>query len=211
MEISDLAATLWETLLDSRVPRDAATLTDVTGSDPAAVRTALVALRDAGLIDIAQPVPRTYRARVMLDAWAWARAVDLGIPLLLLERRATMCQERGAAAAHPEAIRRKALLLASSGEVDRARSTSRAAARSRLEADRRGRIQSHLAVTEIGRLVQDARQSLDRFQASSATSDPQAVATAMILEQMVTEGSRSLAALERTLLAARPVVKDKRA
>jgi hypothetical protein len=174
------------------VAQDADALMDELGAEATPVRNALVRLRTAGLVSITQDRPRLYRARTVLDALTWARAVDAGVPLPLLEAHAQLD--------HKE--RQKALALASSGEVARVQAEEARQKQADNRAIRLNRAQSLVAATELGRLVEDARRSLMASKQTSTQKrlSPIEKAALVLLEQTVEEGQRSLSVLQRSII-----------
>jgi len=177
---------IWEALAKSGIAQDVDSLSLETGAEGVPVRTALSKLRDAKLVDVTQDSPRLYRARTIIDAIGWAQAVGLGVSIVALETYANL----------NEKTRAKALAMAARGEVERHVETQAAEKRQAREQIRRHRAKSQAAATELGRLVDVARRSLEDQRAQGRT-DP---ATLILLELVVTESERSLTTLEKSLL-----------
>lgn len=189
MDDFDLVSALWELLLTQPGAKSADDLAKATGAEPAPVRTALARLRQAGLIAQEGDQPRTYVGRRSLDALAWARAVDLGININLLESLAD----------YETKDRRLALQLATDGEVERIQAAEAKEKRDDRDARRRRKIKSQVAATELGQLVADAMESL-RKQRQKKDLDPVSKSALELLSQTIAEGQHALESLQRNML-----------
>lgn len=188
MDDFELTSIVWKTLAQESSPQSADALVRLTGADAAPVRATLAGLRQAGLLEV-HDQPRVYTVRRHLDALAWARAVDLGVDINLLERYAEMESKD----------RRLAMQLAVEGEVERVKEAEAADRRHHRQEQRRDKVKSQLAATELGRLVADAMASLKQRRATAPTDEVTQKALALV-EQSVQEGQRVLEALQRSML-----------
>lgn len=186
MDESELVSAIWEYLLACQGPQTADAIAKAVGADPAPVRSAVAQLRQGGLLTQVGDHPRQYVGRRTLDAVAWARAVDLGININLLEQLAEFDTRD----------RRLALQLASDGEIERIKENEVREKQASRQEHRLRKVKSQVAATELAKLVADAMKSL-KDQRRKAGQDPQALA---ILEKTVNEGNRVLLSLQQSLL-----------
>lgn len=188
MDDFELISIVWKTLAQESQPQSADTLARLTGTDAVPVRSTLASLRQAGLLEV-QDQPRAYAVRRQLDAMAWARAVDLGVDINLLEQWAELESKD----------RRLAMKLAVEGEVDRVKEEEASHKRHQRHERRLVKVKSQLAASELGRLVADAMASLKQNR-SSAPGDEVTQKALALVEQSVQEGQRVLEALQRSML-----------
>lgn len=80
-----------------------------------------------------------------MDAMTYATAVEIGVPLNLLEKTVSLSKQ----------MRREAFKLAESGEVDAALERSKERRRQEVEDQVRGRAATRAAATDLAKLVQD--------------------------------------------------------
>jgi hypothetical protein len=97
-----------------------------------------------------QPPPQItatpgFVANKSLDSMAYATAVEIGIPLFLLERTVSLSKQ----------ARRQAFHLAESGQVDAIREAADKRRQKEARATLRGRAASRAAATDLARLVHD--------------------------------------------------------
>lgn len=189
MDDHELVSAIWELLLNSKAPLNSDDIAASIGASPAPIRAALADLRQAALVALVSTSPRTYEGRRSLDAMAWARAVDLGINIHLLEKLANLDTKD----------RRLALQLATEGEVERLRETEAADKRADRHERRLQKIKSQVAATELSQLVTDAKSSLMK-ERRKKTLDPLTQKALDLLEQTIAEGQHALDSLQRNLL-----------
>lgn len=167
---SDVAASVWESLCEAVEPLSAADISRSTGVSLNRVSTMLGRFHLAELVERIEGVPAAispvvsggrgnkghqeqplmvqmagFKAKRNLDSMAYATAVEVGIPLFLLERTVTLSKQD----------RRMAFQLAESGEVDAAREAQIAKRRKRVKTALRGRAASRAAATDLAKLIQD--------------------------------------------------------
>lgn len=86
-----------------------------------------------------------FSARRDMDAMTYATAVEIGIPLFLLENTVTLSKK----------AKREAVKLAEMGEVDAAMEQTRIQRRQQVQSQLRGRAATRAAATDLAKLVQD--------------------------------------------------------
>lgn len=165
MDRFEAAGLVWEALAKAPTAWSSTHVIDATGLDGGTVRRVLAALRENKLVEA--DVSRgsalfAYTAVRELDALGWARAVEIGVPLSVLEAHAKLAS----------GVRDEALRLALAGRLDTL--SEQAHERKRQERDRaiEGRIASRVAATDLAQLVSDTRAaaSLGRFRPVSGSS-----------------------------------------
>lgn len=194
MESSETTGVVWEALAKATDPYAVEHLVDDTGCSPTDVRKALARLREARLVAMATERPSTYYIIRELDALRWAKAVDMGVPLSVLERYGRLAP----------GVRTEALKLATSGELevlDQQRIQIKRQHRERLLA---GRAASRAAMTDLARLVEDTRSAVRVPEADGVSADSKAVqarrrAVESLLQQAVSEAERALKTMQDSL------------
>jgi hypothetical protein len=197
MDETELVSAIWEHLLTCQRPQSADAIAKAVGAEPAPVRAAVARLRHGGLVTdvgsgngVGQPgQPRQYTGRRTLNAVAWARAVDLGINLNLLEKLAEFDTKD----------RRLALQLASEGEIERIKENEAAEKKAARDERRLRKAKSQVAATELAQIVSDMTRSL-KEQRTKGAKDPLSRNALNILEKTVAEGQHMLDALQNSLL-----------
>lgn len=157
MDGSEAIGLVWEALAKTTAACSSLNIIDATGIDGGVVRRALAGLRENKLVDVhVDRAPLfSYTLVRELDALGWARAVDLGVPLSVLETHAKLAS----------GVRDEALRLALAGRLDvlgeQARERKRAARTEVIE----GKLASRIAATDLAQLVSDTRAaaSMGRF------------------------------------------------
>jgi len=162
IDIAEVIALAWSAWMDAPGACSTADIAMATGLLEHQVRLALAALRDNELV-VADGDGRWIGRRRLTTA-LWARAVRLGIPVVVLERRAVL-----QAAGHDTRVR-------GLDAAERHASDCRARRRARRAEWARGRAASHLARKEMVRLTQDAREAM----ASAASPAVMAVLARLI-------------------------------
>jgi hypothetical protein len=180
----EVNALIWEALASKGQALTIDSLVVETGLSRPQIASALGRLRETQLISVHEVIPTTFLATIMLDAWRWAQAVDLGIPLGALERFASL----------PAREKRDALRMAGRGDVD--------AAKHRKQEDRatsrreilKGRAASKAAATDLARLAEDARAAYQ-----SALDEKLDATTCSLLGQVLASAQASLDRLRQAL------------
>lgn len=189
MDEFELISVIWETIMKSEKAMMAADVAEHVGEDEIPVRTALAKLRKAGLVVVEEEKgQRCYGRRVSLDPMTWARAVDLGVDINLLESLAEIQGKE----------RQEALKLATSGEVDRVKAEEADQQERLLNEEKLGRLKSKWAASELGRLISDAKHSLSKHRQEAVGEVDQAALA--LLEEAVAEGDRVWETLQKNLL-----------
>lgn len=169
---SAAAASIWELLCYSPVPMDAQTISRETGLPMARVSSILGKFNLAGLVDkvpspvVKQPEPvvsvgrgrkvkqelpvaptvgASFVAHRDMDAMTYATAVEIGIPLFLLEKTVSLSKKS----------RKEAYRLAETGQVDQAREQAKQRRREEIQSQIRGRAATKAAATDLAKLVYD--------------------------------------------------------
>lgn len=166
---SDAAASVWEALCAAQGPVVVEDVSRLTGISLSRVSAILGRMHMAGLVDRHAEVPSLasvqevpsrarrarpepapallpgFSARRSLDSMAYATAVEIGIPLFLLERTVSLSKQ----------ARRHAFQLAETGQVDAARKSQAVQRQRQARATLRGRAASRAAATDLAKLVQD--------------------------------------------------------
>lgn len=181
----EINATVWEALARKGSALSTPGIVSETGLPKAHVAGALGRLRESNLISLHEAPPNaTFVASLVLDAWRWAHAVDLGIPLSALEKYAAL----------PARQRADALRVAGRGEVDeskRRRKEEQAESRRQLL---QGRAASKAAATDLARLAEDAKLAH-----RTAVGEGKDAITCSLLKQMHASAQGSLDKLRKAL------------
>lgn len=148
MEGNEATGMVWEALVQASQAWTAEDIASQTGLNAQAVRRALAPLREAQLLDVVKQGSRfAYTAQRKLDAWRWAKAVDLGVPLKSLEQHASLTS----------GARDQALRLAIEGRLeDRDRETAELKRQAR-ERVLEGKAATRAAATDLARLAADTK------------------------------------------------------
>lgn len=224
---SDVAASIWEALCASSGPMTADAISRQTGVSVSRIHAMLGRFQLAGLIDrddatplptpvqeasgrgrkarpeVAPTLPQPgFTARKSLDSMAYATAVEIGIPLFLLERTVSLSKQ----------ARRRAFQLAESGEVDAARQAEAARRQQQARAALRGRAASRAAATDLAKLVQDVSRvapvtvSLEKEvralvapSVKTTTTATETPALAKVREEVARQAAQALEALVQAL------------
>jgi hypothetical protein len=189
MESVESHGTVWETLALRADPLGIKELSSATGLDAVSLRRALGDLVRVGLlkvIEASSPAPR-FLAVTQLDAIRWARAVELGVPLPVIERLATL-EKRG---------RAEALRAASDGTLDRMRTRERNTRRKKREDLIRGRAASKAASTDLALLSKDLEVALRQTPVQTGLDER---AARFVLEQALGEARQALSELTNRLM-----------
>jgi hypothetical protein len=183
MEQEEVRALVWEELARSPVSLSAAQIADSCGLDVSSILSAVSKLRSARLIEIASPLPvAKYRPSIRLDAMRWANALDLGVPLSVLEKYGKLSS----------AARADALRIASDGTIER---EAQKQAKVKLDARRdllEGRAATKAAATDLARIEEDARRALDGSHLDAAAE--------AVLRQVQQQASLAIERLRVSLL-----------
>lgn len=169
---SAAAATIWELLCSSSQPIDAQEISRQAGLPLVRVSSMLGKFALVGLVDRTEvastqaqapvvPVAKgrkakqevapvqspgfLFQARRSMDAMTYATAVEIGIPLFLLEKTVSLSNTD----------KKEAFRLAETGQVDRAREEAKEKRRQEIAMQLRGRAATKAAATDLAKLVQD--------------------------------------------------------
>jgi len=189
MESVESHGTVWETLALRGEPLGIKELAPATGLDAVSLRRALGDLVRVGLlkvIEASSPAPR-FSAITQLDAIRWARAVELGVPLPVIERLGSL-EKRG---------RAEALRAASDGTLDRMRTRERNTRRKKREDLIRGRAASKAASTDLALLSKDLEVALRQSPVQNGLDER---AARFVLEQALGEAKQALSELTARLM-----------
>lgn len=187
MDSSEIKGLVWETLALSKKPFTPEAIADENGLNVAQVVRGLSALRQVRLVENIDPLPKpTYIATLRLDAMRWALALEEGIPLSVLEKHASLAV----------AERQEALRLASTGAVDRAREQSREEKKRHREEILRGRAATRAAATDVARIAEDARKTLEDAKSKSRALNPHVLA---ILQRAHEQAMKAVDQISRSL------------
>jgi hypothetical protein len=146
----DDIGTLWEALAAAHAPLSATDLRDRTGLAMSRLRACLGRFAEMGLLDSARSVPgQSWCANQQIDALTYARAVEMGIPLDILERTVGVSVQD----------RTRAQELAENGEVDADRERRERGKEIRRRVILRGRAATRAATTDLARIIQDAQEA----------------------------------------------------
>jgi hypothetical protein len=146
----DDIGTLWEALAAAHRPLSANDLRDRTGLAMPRLRAGLGRFAEVGLLDASLSSPgQSWCARQQIDALTYARAVEMGIPLDILERTVGVSVQD----------RSRAQELAANGEVDADRERRERGKELRRRVVLRGRAATRAATTDLARIVQDAQDA----------------------------------------------------
>lgn len=144
----EIVGVVWEALAKADRPQTAEGVVSATGLDAGDVRKALARLREGQLLEsVANGSRFAYRIQNSLDAVRWARAVDFGVPIKVLERHARL----------PSAEREKALRVASEGKIELLERQRTARKRQERHRAIEERALARVANTDLARLVSDTK------------------------------------------------------
>lgn len=170
---SATAASIWELLCSSSTPLDAKKICQETGLSMVRVSSMLGQFTLAGLVERQEvelppepaptPVARgsrrgnvqplsqpsgpvvVFSAQRSMDAMTYATAVEIGIPLFLLENTVSLSKR----------VKREAVKLAEMGHVDAVIEQAKEQRRQQIQSQLRGRAATRAAATDLAKLVQD--------------------------------------------------------
>lgn len=186
MEQEEVRGMVWEELARAPSSLSARQLMLSCGLELSQVASALARLRQNRLVEVAAPLPETtYLPALRLDAMRWAQALELGIPLTVLERHAKLSS----------GTRSEALRVATDGTVDREVARQ---AQAKREASLRlieGRAATQVAASDLARIEEDARRAL-----TDTKLDPAAEA---VLRYVREQASLAVESLRRRLVEGR--------
>ena len=152
-------ASLWEFLVTRDSPVDSVTIRRETGLASSRVISGLAKLSEIELLALADKKNDAWELKKTLDAMDWARAVEIGVPLICLEKTMALSTQD----------RRRAEQALTSGVIDQER-TQRTHKKVKKRQDIiRGRAASRAAATDLAKIVEDAHQALS--QKSSKVND----------------------------------------
>ena len=187
MDSSEIKGLVWETLALSKKPLTPEAISDENGLSVGLIVRGLSTMRQLRLVEVVDPLPKpTYMATLRLDAMRWAIALEEGIPLSVLEKHASLAI----------AERQEALRLASTGEVDRARQQQRDELKKQREEILRGRAATRAAATDVARIAEDARRTLEEAQSKSRALNPHVLA---ILQRAHEQAMKAVDQITRSL------------
>ena len=224
---SDAVASVWEALCAAQGPVVVEDVSRQTGVSLSRVNAILGRLHMAGLVDRHAEVPSLasvqevpsrarrarpepvaptllpgFSARRSLDSMAYATAVEIGIPLFLLERTVSLSKQ----------ARRHAFQLAETGQVDAARKNQAVQRQQQARATLRGRAASRAAATDLAKLVQDVSrvtpiaipldQEVRKLLPAAVKSSSVAIETpalARVREEVARQAAQALEALVQAL------------
>lgn len=143
-------ATLWETLSLEKDPVSAIELRKKTGLPLPQIYVGLRKFSEAGIMTISDYSNNSWKNSKKLDAISYARAVEIGIPLIMLERTVGLTVSE----------RKLAEKIASSGQIDEERNKRYDEKIKKRHTILRGRAASRAATTDLAKIVQDAQEAL---------------------------------------------------
>ena len=141
--------TLWEALAQETTAVSADQLRKKTGLPLQRVYSCLSKMSEVELMDTAQPHQNLWKSKKTLDPILYARAVELGIPLISLEKTVDLSVSG----------RRQAEKIASSGQIDQEHQQRRQQKADNRRAILRGRAATRAASTDLAKIVQDAQDA----------------------------------------------------
>lgn len=177
---------VWEELARASSSLSLRQLMEACGLEMARVTSAVSRLKQSRLVEVASPLPDvSYLPALRLDAMRWAQALELGVPLTVLERHAKLAT----------GTRAEALRVATDGTLER--EAARQIAERRESARRlvEGRAATRAAASDLARIEEDANHALE-----SAQLDP---AAAAVLRHVRDQASAAVEDLRRRLVEGR--------
>lgn len=186
MDAEEINGLVWETLASSGRALTSDEVARETGQSGVSIRSCLIRLREANLVEVGEELPHRYSVILGLDALRWAQAVSLGVGLLSLERHAGLSS----------AARAKALKMATDGSLDKLEEKARSEKRRAREKILKGRAASKAAASDLARILEDTTAALSTAKKGESGSD---TAVALLLEQANAEAQQALDGLVKSL------------
>lgn len=174
--LETVLGSVWEALSKELEPISGETLRKKTGLNLPRIYSALSKMAEVELLEVADKTHNLWSSRKHLDAMAYARGVEIGIPLLCLESTIALSVND----------RKQAEKIAASGKVDqeqRMRREQKAHARQNIL---RGRAASRAATTDLAKIVQDAHEAFKVNGTKNRVQEEIAKEAARALEALVT-------------------------
>jgi len=147
--LESVLGSVWEVLSKEAEPITSDDLRKKTGLSLSKIYTALSKMAEVDLLTTADRAQNLWCSKKRLDAMAYARGVEIGIPLLCLETTIGLSVTD----------RKQAEKIAAAGTVDheqKLRREQKAQARQNIL---RGRAASRAATTDLAKIVQDAQDA----------------------------------------------------
>lgn len=141
--------TIWETLSAEKNAVSADELRKKTGLGLSKIYASLKKMAEVDLLEVADANGNLWKSYGKLDALGYARAVEIGIPLLILEKTVGLSVNE----------HRQMEKIMSSGQVDDERDQRHAHKESKRKSILRGRAASRAATTDLAKIVQDAKDA----------------------------------------------------
>ncbi len=186
MEHEEVRGLVWEELARAKTSLSAKQLSVACGVDLAAIMAAIARLRQTRLAEVATPLPdTTYLPILKLDAIRWAQALELGIPLTVLERYAKLSS----------GSKNDALRVATDGTVDKETQRhiqEKQEARLRLI---EGRAATKVAASDLAKIEEDAAKAI--LALKDTKLDP---AAEIVLRYVKEQASLAVDSLRRRLI-----------
>lgn len=149
--LESVLAGVWETLSKENDNVSGEILSKKTGLNLAKVYTALNKMNEVELLDVADSANNQWLSKKKLDAMAYARAIEIGIPLFCLEKTVALSVTD----------RKQAEKFALSGVVDAEQMERRENKVKKRQTILRGRAATRAASTDLAKIVQDAQEAFN--------------------------------------------------
>ena len=141
--------TLWEVMAGESAPIAADDLRKKTGLPLPKIYSCLSKMSEVGILEVADHRNNMWQSKKGLDAMAYARAVEIGIPLVSLEKTVALSVS----------AKKQAEKIAASGEIDREQRQRREQKINTRKTILRGRAATRAATTDLAKIVQDAQEA----------------------------------------------------
>lgn len=152
---------IWMALSSESDAVSALELQAKTGIPKIKIYTALSKMKEVGIMKLADKNNDQWISHKSMDAMSYAMAVEIGIPLYVLEQTVSLSVLE----------KKEAEELAISGKVDEDRKKRNKAKAKKRTQHIRGRAASRAATTDLARIVGDAQKALEKSDKKSAVHE----------------------------------------
>lgn len=150
-DIDNVLADVWEALSKEKNPVSGDYLSKKTGASLSKVYSSLSKMREVDLLSVGNKESNEWLSKKEIDPILYARAVEIGIPLLCLEETVSLSLKD----------KKKAEKLVYSGLIDEESNKRKENKANERKKTLRGRAASRAATTDLAKIVQDAHDAFN--------------------------------------------------
>lgn len=173
--LESVLGSVWEVLSKEHDSISTDELRKKTGLGLSPIYAALNKMTEVDILDVADRRNNLWCSKKKIDAMAYARAVEIGIPLLCLEKTIGLSVND----------RKKAEKIVSSGAIDQEQKQRREQKVRVRQTVLRGRAASRAATTDLAKIVQDAHDAFGSDRSPNRIQQEIAQEAARALEALV--------------------------